>query len=102
MSVQRWELVDCYPCGQPWREIEKAPNGEWVEFVEYESLRAELLAARRELARARARAMSGQAIYWLAARESTMRWNDFWCERAARLCEHYARKFEREAEEVGR
>lgn len=41
MTVQRYELADCGSPYVPWREMQKADDGEWVEFEDYENVERE-------------------------------------------------------------
>jgi hypothetical protein len=83
-----------------WEECECAINAIAADLDECESLRADLLATRRALKMAQARALKVQAFHWRqqfnpwACTGSPKHW------RRARLLEHYAAKFEREAGEM--
>jgi hypothetical protein len=83
-------------------------RGRMRDLVNYDravdNLASDLLATRRELARARARAVTHLSDVWHNAATTHALHGDrklmVQCQRAARLCRHYARKFEAEAERI--
>jgi len=52
--VDRYELVDLESCGQPWREMKRRQDGEWVTHDDYAVLEKELADCKAGLARVKA------------------------------------------------
>lgn len=74
-----------------------------IALDESDQLRAQLLATRRALKRAQAKALSNLSEWYLSRAVYVAHMPNGYpkTKRKSRLCMHYARKFEREAEEMG-
>jgi hypothetical protein len=103
------QIESCDPDGDWDEEVALRKSGDKLadaiaaDLDEIETLRADLLATRRALKMAQRKAMGMHMRLWFrrsVSQQWASRWNVRQCDRAQRLCDHYAAKFEREAGEM--